>query len=197
MATIGLDNLYYATVTEAPETGYETYGTPTRLSKAISAELTFNTASATLYADDAAADVFNAASGGTITLGTRDISPAVFSALLGATIDDNGVIVQASEDAANYVAIGFRSQKSDGHYMYVWIYRVKFSAPGMTHNTKADSIAFDTPSIEGAFVRRNKPTEISADNHPFLSKVSDNDTGVDAGTISGWFTQVYEPAAGE
>ena len=37
MATIGLDRLYYATVTEAPATGEETYGTPVMLAKAISA----------------------------------------------------------------------------------------------------------------------------------------------------------------
>ena len=39
MATIGLDKLYYATITEDPATGVETYGTPTQLAKAISAEL--------------------------------------------------------------------------------------------------------------------------------------------------------------
>ena len=51
MATIGLDKLYYATVTEAPITGHETYDTPVMLAKAISAELSIELAEATLWAD--------------------------------------------------------------------------------------------------------------------------------------------------
>ena len=39
MATIGLDKLYYATITEDRETGEETYAAPKQLAKAISAEL--------------------------------------------------------------------------------------------------------------------------------------------------------------
>lgn len=37
MATIGLDRLYYAKITEN-DAGEETYGTPSQLAKAISAE---------------------------------------------------------------------------------------------------------------------------------------------------------------
>jgi hypothetical protein len=56
MATIGLDRLYYAPITEAPATGEETFGTPVILAKAISAELSVELAEATLYADDARPD---------------------------------------------------------------------------------------------------------------------------------------------
>ena len=38
MATIGLDSLFYAPITEAQD-GSETYGTPASLAKAISADL--------------------------------------------------------------------------------------------------------------------------------------------------------------
>src|SRR5699024_12195018 len=56
MATIGLDKLYYATITD-DENGEEIYGTPTQLAKAISAELSVELAEATLYADDGAAEI--------------------------------------------------------------------------------------------------------------------------------------------
>ena len=39
MATIGLDKLFYAKITEAPITSEETYGTPIMLAKAISARV--------------------------------------------------------------------------------------------------------------------------------------------------------------
>ncbi|MDU7431837.1 MAG: phage tail protein, partial [Cutibacterium avidum] len=50
MATIGLDKLYYATITENPTTGEETYASPKPLAKAISAELSVEVAEAILYA---------------------------------------------------------------------------------------------------------------------------------------------------
>jgi hypothetical protein len=48
MATIGLDSLFYAPVTEATG-GIETYGTPVKLAKAISVELSVELAEAVLY----------------------------------------------------------------------------------------------------------------------------------------------------
>ena len=47
MATIGLDKLYYAKITET-DNGDETYGTPTQLAKAMTAELSVELAEATL-----------------------------------------------------------------------------------------------------------------------------------------------------
>lgn len=55
MATIGLDKLYYAKITE-DENGNETYATPVQLAKAMNADLSVELAEATLYADDGAAD---------------------------------------------------------------------------------------------------------------------------------------------
>ena len=45
MATIGLDRLYYAKITEN-DVGEETYGTPSQLAKAISADLSVEPAEA-------------------------------------------------------------------------------------------------------------------------------------------------------
>ena len=49
MSTIGLDSLFYAPITENA-TGEETYGTPVKLAKAISCELSVELSEAILYA---------------------------------------------------------------------------------------------------------------------------------------------------
>ena len=72
MATIGLDKLYYAKITEG-ENGDETYETPIPLAKAMTAELSLELAEATLYADDGAAEVVKEFQSGTLTLGVDDI----------------------------------------------------------------------------------------------------------------------------
>ena len=51
MATIGLDKLYYAKITE-DENGNETYASPVQLAKSMTADLSVELAEATLYADD-------------------------------------------------------------------------------------------------------------------------------------------------
>ena len=117
MATIGLDRLYYAKITEG-ENGEETYATPTPLAKAISAELSVELAEAILYADDGAAEIVKEFKNGTLALGIDDIGSTVASDLTGATIDDNHVLISTSEDGGAPVAVGFRAKKANGKYKY-------------------------------------------------------------------------------
>ncbi|MCR4437217.1 MAG: phage tail protein [Eubacteriales bacterium] len=189
MATIGLDRLYYAKITEN-ENGEETYDTPVPLAKAITAELSVELAEATLYADDGAAEVVKEFQSGTLTLGVADIGVAPAEVLTGATLDDNKVLISTSEDGGAPVAIGFRAKKAGGKYRYFWLYRVKFGIPAVNLQTKGDSIAFSTPTIEGTVMRRNKPD--GQGRHPWKAEVSEDDPGVLPATITDWYTQVYE-----
>ncbi|WP_040197179.1 major tail protein [Candidatus Soleaferrea massiliensis] len=190
MATIGLDKLYYAKITE-DSNGEETYATPLVLAKAINAELSVELVEAILYADDGAAEVVKDFNSGTLTLGVDDIGPTVAADLTGATTDDNGVLVSASENVGTPCAVGFRAQKANGKYRYFWLYRVKFGLPATNLQTKADSITFSTPTIEGTVMRRNKLDGMG--KHPWKAEVTDGDAGVSSATITGWFSQVYEP----
>ncbi|MBQ3194033.1 MAG: phage tail protein [Oscillospiraceae bacterium] len=191
MATIGLDKLYYAKITEA-ENGEETYEKPVQLAKAMSADLSVELAEATLYADDGAAEIVKEFKSGKLTLGVDDIGSTVASDLSGATIDANGVIVSASEDGGTPVAVGFRAKKSNGKYRYFWLYRVKFGIPAANMATKGDSITFSTPTIEGTILRRNKPD--TRGKHPWKAEVTEGDTSVTEETIVNWYNEVYEPA---
>ncbi len=190
MATIGLDRLYYSKITEDTN-GEETYAVPSVLAKAITAELSVELVEAILYADDGAAEVVKDFNSGTLTLGVDDIGPTVAADLTGATTDDNGVLISASENVGTPVAVGFRAQKANGTYRYFWLYRIKFGLPATNLQTKADSITFSTPTIEGTVMRRNKLDGLG--KHPWKAEVTEGDAGVSAATITGWFTEVYEP----
>jgi phi13 family phage major tail protein len=197
MATIGLDKLYYAPITEATaassgvQIGDETYGTPVQLAKAISADLSVELTEATLYADDGAAEIVKEFKQGTISLNVDDIGSAVAAALTGVKVDDNGVVISASENGGNPVAIGFRAKKANGKYKYFWLYRVKFGIPATNLATKGDSITFSTPTIEGTVLRRNKLDANS--EHPWKAEVTEGETGVSASVITNWYSSVYEP----
>ena len=192
MATIGLDKLYYAKITEDKD-GNETYASPVQLAKAISADLSVELAEATLYADDGAAEIVKEFKSGTLSLGVDDLGGTVASDLTGSTIDSNGVVISAAEDGGDPVAIGFRAKKSTGKYRYFWLYRVKFGIPATALATKGDSITFNTPTIEGTIMRRNKVD--TKGKHPWKAEVTDGDV-LDPDVITNWYKQVYEPYFG-
>lgn len=189
MATIGLDKLYYAPITE-DEKGEETYGTPKQLAKAMTADLSVELAEATLYADDGAAEVVKEFKSGTLSLGIDDVGAEIASELTGATIDKNHVLVSASEDGGKPVAIGFRAKKSNGKYRYFWLYRVIFGIPATNLATKGDSITFSTPTIEGTVLRRIKAD--GANKHPWKTEVTEGMTGTET-VVANWYKEVYEP----
>ena len=190
MATIGLDKLYYAKITEDQD-GNETYATPTPLAKAMTADLSVELAEATLYADDGAAEIVKEFKSGTLSLGIDDLGAAIASDLTGATIDSDGVIISTQEDGGAPVAVGFRAKKSNGKYKYFWLYKVKFGIPATNLATKGESITFSTPTIEGTIMRRNKVD--GRNKHPWKAEVTDGDTKVSAETITNWYKSVYEP----
>ena len=71
MATIGLRDLYRAPITVG-ESGEEKYGTPVRMAKAISAEMSVEVAEAILYADDGADEVVKEFVSGELTLNVNE-----------------------------------------------------------------------------------------------------------------------------
>jgi phi13 family phage major tail protein len=161
------------------------------MAKAIQADLTIDMAEANLFADDGLAYVIKDFKSGNLVLGVDDLGVAVVQELTGASVDDNGVLVSASENEGKPVAVGFRAAKPNGVYRYFWFYRVKFGFPAANLQTKGDTITFQTPSITGTILRRNRLDELG--NHPWKSEVTQGDPGVDESVIENWYTEVYEP----
>ena len=188
MATIGLDKLFVAPITE-DSNGNETYGTPVQLAKAISAELSVELNEAILYADDGQAESVKEFKSGTLSLNIDDLGHANAALLLGAEIDENGVLISRGEDNPTYVAVGFRARKANGKYRYFWLYRVQFAVPGTSLATKGDSITFSTPTIEGTIFQRKKVDGRS--KHPWKAEVTED--GTNQTVINAWYTAVYEP----
>lgn len=181
MATIGLQNLHYATITKDDETG-TTYSEIKKIAPAISVGMTTTTNSAILYADDAPGDIDTTTGATEVTINTADLPTAVEAALLGHTVNEAGVLVENFDDQPPYVAIGFSSRTSDGGEMFVWLLKGKFRVPDANHATKTDNIEYQTPSIVGTFVRRQ------FDNN-WRYKARSTDEGMDAQTITNWFDE--------
>lgn len=152
--TIGLSNLVVADITEN-EKGGETYGTPEQLAEAMTADLSVTTAEGVLYADDAVSESVKEFVKGTLKLGIKELGTAMTAKCLGQKMDKDQVIYGGENDEPPYLAIGFRAKKTGGSYRYIWLYKVKFKIPNEKFQTKGESIAFNTPEIEGEFYKRS------------------------------------------
>ena len=150
MAIIGLK---YPIAAELTDESGPTYDTGIVIGKGIAANITIEGGEANiLYADDAPAESDTSFQGGTIELGIDDLMDAVYAKLLGHTFSDD-VIVANVNDQAPYFGVGFyKSRVKSGirTYRATWIYKVQFSEPADSANTKGETIEWQSPTITGA-----------------------------------------------
>ena len=162
MATIGLDRLYYSKITE-DSNGEETYATPLVLAKAITAELSVELVEAILYADDGAAEVVKDFNSGTLTLGVDDIGPTAAADLTGSSTDDNGVLIRSASDKPPYFAVGFMSEKSNGKYRFVWLFKVRAKPVTESYQTKeGGTVTRQTGEVEWTAIKRTHDGQYQA-----------------------------------
>ncbi|MNH12025.1 Phage major tail protein [compost metagenome] len=153
---IGLDRLTIAVLKTDPAagTGKATYEATKRIAGAITANLNPNASMETLFADDGPFDTAATMGQISLELNVADLDFETQALLLGHTLDTDGVLISKSNDTPPWVAVGFRSLKSNGKYRYLWLAKGKFGLPELNNETKADSITWNTPTITGSFVKR-------------------------------------------
>jgi len=157
---IGVDNLVYAKLVEGTDVvgGTPQYETPVRIPGAITANINPNSSVDTLFADDGPFDSTATTGQISLELNTADLPLEIQADLLGHVLE-NGILKRRANDVPPWVAIGFRSLKSNGHYRYTWLNKGKFGVPEQSNQTKGDSINWNTPTITGAFVKREADDE--------------------------------------
>lgn len=154
MALIGFDKCHYAICTVGTD-GTETYSTPKAILGAMSCNITPNINSAVLYADDGAYAEASALGAIEMELEVADINLETQAELLGHTYA-SGKLTRKSSDIAPYIAIGGRTLLDDGTYRYFWLLKGKFQIPEQSKQTKGENVEFNTPTISGNFLKRNK-----------------------------------------
>lgn len=151
MAKIGLNNLWYSKLTEAQD-GTPSYDGAKSFGKAVSANASITNNSAKLYADDTLAESDTSFQSGTITLGVDDDREATFADVLGHEVTAEGEVIRNANDTAPWIGIGRIVVKMVNNvrlYKVELLYKVKFSEPSQSDQTKGESVEFSTPEIEG------------------------------------------------
>ena len=151
---IGLRDVHYVKLLTDTDGGVTYDGDPIHIAGAISANINPNPSQETLFAEDGPMEVASTLGDIALELTMAELSNAVRADLLGHTFT-SGVLTKKANDVAPWVAVGFRALKSNGSYKYVWLVKGKFSPSAEDHTTKGDTVEFQTPSINGSFVKRD------------------------------------------
>ena len=198
MATrIGCDNLVYAKMTtEDTASVAPTYGEVTKAPGVMSININPNGSLETLFADDGPME--SAATLGKIEVEIQknELTTQNKADLLGHEIDTNGALVYGDSDVPPYVAIGFRTLKSNGKYRHVWLYKGKFTEPEDNNETKGDSINFQSDTISGQFTNLSFPYKVNGKSvRPWKYELDADNTEASSAVIAAWFTAPVMPAA--
>ena len=200
MATrIGCDHLVYApmtaedTVDKAP-----TYGEVVSAPGVMSININPNGSQETLFADDGPMETASTLGKIEVEIQKNELTTKNKAELLGHSIDAKGGLVYGDSDVAPWVAIGFRTLKSNGNYRYVWLYKGKFTEPEDANETKGDSINFQSDTISGQFVRLNKTYNVGTKTvRPWKYEMDQDHAEADATVISSWFTAPVFPSVAD
>ena len=162
-STVGLKNVVIAPLTLDTEETI-TYGTVQAVAGAIEASIAPETSDPDVqYADDIEFDVLYPDPSLTFTTKMADIPLAIQEMIFGNEIDDNGVLVRTSTDKPPYFAIGFKSEKSNHKFRYVWLYKVRAKPLTENYATKeGTSITRQTGDIEWTAIKRTHDSRYQA-----------------------------------
>jgi len=186
-STVGLKNVVIAPLTVDTEETL-TYGELQLMAGAIDASITPNNADPDAqYADDVEFDVLYPDPDLTFRTNMADIPLAIQEKIFGNKLDDNGVLIRSATDKPPYYAVGFMSEKSNGKYRYVWLYKVRAKPVTENYATKAGTtITRQTGEIEWTAIKRTHDGQYQA--------VADEDeNGFTAEKAATFLQSVYAP----
>lgn len=180
---MGLKDIHIALLSEDTSSGV-TYETPEKLERAISAKLSPKSNTENIYSDDTVEDVIAAFEGIDVEIEVNQLSLTSRAKLQGSKVV-KGVLIENKNDVAPTIALGFKSKKTNGKYRYAWLLKGKFELTTDEYDTEGEKPDPKSAKLSGTFYPRDFDG-----NYRFI--VDEDETGVDASIISGWFSEVPE-----
>lgn len=190
---IGCDNLVWCPLTKDDGT-LLTYGTPVELPGLMKIGLSLNSSSATAFYDNGPGETASTMGAIEVTVDKNALSSTEIAMLLGHKTTTNGIIVSSSDDVSPEGALGYRTLKSNGKHVLVWLLKGSFGEPDEETETKGDSINFQNSSLVGNFAKVNKKFTIGTESkQPWRTMIDEEDASATPEISAAFFDQVVLP----
>lgn len=189
-STIGLKNMVIAPITKDDEAA-TTYGEVQKVAGSIEATISpENNDPDVQYADDIEYEVVYPDPELSFKTKLADVPLSIQKMIFGNRIDDKGVLLRGATDQPPYFAVGFKSEKSDHTFRYVWLYKVRAKPMSEEYGTKEGAtINRKTPEVEWTAIKRTSDGEYQAiaddGQNGFTGGDAFLDTVYEPGTVSG------------
>lgn len=186
-STVGFRNMVIAPVVKDDESG-TTYSELQRVAGAIEASITpENNDPDVQYYDDVEGDVLYPDPELTFNTTLADLPLEIQEMIFSNKIDNNGVLIRAANDKPGYFAVGFMSEKANGTYRYVWLYKVRAKPITENYATKeGTSITRQTGQVEWTAIKRTSDGRYQA-------VADEGQNGFTAEKGKTFLESVYEP----
>lgn len=186
-STVGLKNVVIAPLlTDTEET--LTYGELQLMAGAIEASITPESADPDVqYADDIEFDVLYPDPQLAFKTKMADIPLLIQEMIFGNKVDDNGVLIRTASDKPPYFAVGFKSEKTNGSYRYVWLFKVRAKPVTENYATReGTSVTRQTGEVEWVAIKRTHDGRYQA-------VADEGENGFTAEKGTSFLASVYEP----
>lgn len=155
MAVIGLSKPFVAKYNNDGNTVSYTDGTV--LGKAISFSTELEESDSNdLYGDNTIIETDKSFSGGTMTIGTDDLTQESSALILGITPSEDGELLYNDDMVAPYLGFGcVVKKKKDGAYKWraVVLPKIMFNIPADAAETQGETIEWQTPELTASILR--------------------------------------------
>ena len=183
----GVQYLGIAKIESYNESNLPVYGDIQEIRQFISFSSTKNFSEMNWYSNDIVEETFKNVVDIDVEIVLGKLSNEVKSLIMGSTYTDEGVMIEASNDAQQeFAVIVVLSQMGtvNGTLNYVF-YRTKLTLEGVEAETKTDSITDSQLTLSGK--------AIPLANGRIASSIDSLDSKADATVIENWTKQVYMP----
>lgn len=150
---INIKNPVYCVVTADNEAG-TTYGEVKSLGEAQEISITPSVATGALYGNGAQVDSSSKLTGIAISLQTTKVLVEARQEIFNEEVTDGVVITKAGQNA-NYIALGYEVEQTDGKSQYVWLLKGRPVPMNESISQSTDNITYSTDTIDINFVRRD------------------------------------------
>ena len=188
---IGVDNLYYALVTQDDANGYVA-GTPAYLAPSMNISVKPKTNAKVQYADNQPFDSLSSEGESEAEIEVTGLPTDLQATLLGKVWDNVNGRMYDNGGTPPYVAVGYRAKKSGGGYKYYWYLKCQFSPFDEDTATETDSPDPKSTKLKLRALRTVKTFQLSASITDTVKRNvgDDSHSGFNAAS---WFSSVQVP----
>lgn len=184
----GIEGLVYAEVVQDTLEAFET-GEVKPLAGVATLSKTTESSSEPHYYDNIPAVVINSTGADEVTITASALELETVGDITGQYYDEaTGALIEG-ERTPKYFAIGYKTKKTDGSYVYVWRLKGMFAIPDSEHNTEDDGT--DANGQELVYTGINTTHKFAKNGK--TAKAVNVDLSKDKADVSTFFDAVVTP----